>query len=128
MEHHQVKWGRPRDDIYGRYDHKIHDAANKIPTSHTQQPIVTGSSVIGIKFKDGVILAADNLGTCLLDSDKYQSAQLCCDDMIGWPGTACTGLYRVGSFYTSVVRASHLIIGSCFLLLGVPPQEQTKLH
>ena len=28
-----------------------------------RQPIVTGTSVIGLKYKDGVMLAADNLGT-----------------------------------------------------------------
>jgi 20S proteasome subunit beta 7 len=33
------------------------------PIQHTQQPIVTGTSVLGIKFKDGVMLAADTLGT-----------------------------------------------------------------
>jgi len=30
---------------------------------HTQQPIVTGTSVIGIKYKDGVMMAADTLGS-----------------------------------------------------------------
>lgn len=33
------------------------------PNQHTQQPIVTGTSVVAIKFKDGVVIAADNLGT-----------------------------------------------------------------
>jgi hypothetical protein len=28
----------------------------------TRQPLVTGTSVIGLKYKDGVMLAADNLG------------------------------------------------------------------
>ncbi len=36
------------------------------PTQHTQQPYVTGTSVLGIRFKDGVMLAADTLGTLLL--------------------------------------------------------------
>jgi hypothetical protein len=27
-----------------------------------RQPLVTGTSVLGIKYKDGVMLAADNLG------------------------------------------------------------------
>lgn len=37
------------------------------PNQHTQSPIVTGTSVIALKFKDGVVMAADNLGmhTCL---------------------------------------------------------------
>jgi hypothetical protein len=28
-----------------------------------RQPIVTSTSVLGIKFKDGILMAADNLGT-----------------------------------------------------------------
>ena len=32
------------------------------PTSHTQQPVMTGTSVLGIKYDGGVMLAADNLG------------------------------------------------------------------
>jgi 20S proteasome subunit beta 7 len=35
----------------------------RAPIQHTQQPIVTGTSVLGIKYKDGVMLAADTLGT-----------------------------------------------------------------
>eukprot|EP00128_Syssomonas_multiformis_P004519 Colp12_sorted_trinity150504_noHs@10240 len=33
------------------------------PIQRTTQPTVTGTSVIGLKFKDGVILAADTLGS-----------------------------------------------------------------
>eukprot|EP01035_Chromulina_nebulosa_P016946 gene16946-22438_t len=33
------------------------------PTTRTTQPIVTGSSVLGIKYKDGVMLAADTLAS-----------------------------------------------------------------
>lgn len=71
MEHNQVNWGRPRDDVYGAYDINIHNAghnyqavqeASMIPKTNTQSPIITGTSVIGIKFNKGVILAADNLG------------------------------------------------------------------
>lgn len=36
------------------------------PKQNTQQPIVTGTSVIAVKFKDGVVMAADNLGPSLL--------------------------------------------------------------
>lgn len=32
------------------------------PTQHTQSPVVTGTSVIGIKYSDGIVIAADNLG------------------------------------------------------------------
>ncbi|KAJ3287928.1 proteasome endopeptidase complex, beta subunit [Rhizoclosmatium globosum] len=34
-----------------------------MPRAHTQQPVVTGTSVIGIRFKGGVMLAADNLAS-----------------------------------------------------------------
>jgi hypothetical protein len=33
------------------------------PSSRTQQPIVTGTGMLGLKFKDGIMLAADTLGT-----------------------------------------------------------------
>lgn len=52
---------QPRDDVYGAYD-ASHMQMNG-PKSATQQPIVTGTSVVAIKFKDGVVIAADNLGT-----------------------------------------------------------------
>jgi len=38
-------------------------ASRSQPISHTQQPLVTGTSVLGLKFKDGVMLAADNLAS-----------------------------------------------------------------
>ncbi|MCO5568542.1 hypothetical protein L7F22_022241 [Adiantum nelumboides] len=40
----------------------------KSPISHTQYPYVTGSSVLGIKYNDGVLIAADCgglLGWCM---------------------------------------------------------------
>lgn len=33
------------------------------PSTRTQQPIVTGSSVLGIKYKDGVMLASDTIAS-----------------------------------------------------------------
>jgi len=33
------------------------------PTKHTQQPIVTGTTVIGLKYNEGVMLAADTLAS-----------------------------------------------------------------
>src|SRR3546814_55412 len=41
---------------------RVTDSAAE-PISHTTQPIVTGSSVIGIKYKDGVMMAADTLAS-----------------------------------------------------------------
>lgn len=39
------------------------EAAQTQPRKHTQQPIVTGTSVLGIKCRDGVVIAADTLGS-----------------------------------------------------------------
>ncbi|KAF2015937.1 proteasome component PRE4 [Aaosphaeria arxii CBS 175.79] len=61
MNHLPQAWGRPRDDVYGVYDHSHFSSAG--PNQHTQSPIVTGTSVIAVKFKDGVVIAADNLAS-----------------------------------------------------------------
>jgi len=36
---------------------------NKVPITHTTSPIVTGASVLAIKYKDGVMMMADTLGS-----------------------------------------------------------------
>ncbi|MCJ1309187.1 Proteasome subunit beta type-7 [Agyrium rufum] len=59
MNHFPNGWGKPRDDVYGPYDASYLHSNN--PTQVTQSPIVTGTSVIAAKFKDGVVIAADNL-------------------------------------------------------------------
>ena len=51
---------QPRDDVYGAYDGSYLQTNG--PKQATQSPVVTGTSVIAIKFKDGVVMAADNLG------------------------------------------------------------------
>ncbi|KAF2405379.1 proteasome endopeptidase complex, beta subunit [Trichodelitschia bisporula] len=61
MNHFPEAWGRPRDDVYGAYNGA--HLASGMPNQHTQSPIVTGTSVVGIKFKDGVVIAADNLAS-----------------------------------------------------------------
>lgn len=69
MNHDPFHWGRPSDSTYGQYNYDIANAqaidnhTNDFPTKHTQNPIITGTSVIALKFKDGVIMAADNLGS-----------------------------------------------------------------
>jgi len=35
---------------------------NSMPNQHTQEPKIVGTSVLGMKYKDGIVLAADNLG------------------------------------------------------------------
>ncbi|KAF4122542.1 20S proteasome subunit beta 7 [Geosmithia morbida] len=62
MDHRPMAWGRPRDDVYGAYD-ATPMQANGTANQHTQQPMVTGTSVIALKYKDGVVIAADNLGS-----------------------------------------------------------------
>ncbi|KZF24646.1 proteasome endopeptidase complex, beta subunit [Xylona heveae TC161] len=61
MNHFPQAWGRPRDDVYGAYNHSYLQMTG--PKQHTQSPIVTGTSVLAIKFKDGVVIAADNLAS-----------------------------------------------------------------
>lgn len=61
MDHRPQTWGRPRDDIYGAYDPSY--LSSNGPKTATQSPAVTGTSVLGLKFADGVVLAADNLAS-----------------------------------------------------------------
>ncbi|CCF60356.1 hypothetical protein KAFR_0J02920 [Kazachstania africana CBS 2517] len=61
MNHDPFSWGRPSDETYGKYNTSIAEAS-PYPSMNTQQPIVTGTSVIAMKYNNGVIIAADNLG------------------------------------------------------------------
>ncbi|KAG0246291.1 nucleophile aminohydrolase [Mortierella sp. GBAus27b] len=82
MDHFPTNWGNPRsDDVdsyntfpisshVGKVPHSVtqiagygHGHAAGHPNSHTLQPVVTGTSVLGIKYKDGVMMAADNLAS-----------------------------------------------------------------
>ncbi|CAG7850561.1 Proteasome subunit beta type-4; Flags: Precursor [Serendipita indica DSM 11827] len=70
MDHHPTNWGRPRDDRvdpYGTFPiHARPRPAKDVfadGVQRTQQPIVTGTSVIGLKYSGGVMLAADNLAS-----------------------------------------------------------------
>lgn len=62
MNHDPFQWGRPSDEHYGTYNKTI-ASASSYPKMNTQQPIVTGTSVISMKYDNGVIIAADNLGS-----------------------------------------------------------------
>lgn len=77
MDYFPGNWGNPRTreaDLFASNDYfpgkyagdltSVHRASTKEePISRTQQPIVTGTSVIAMKYKDGVIMAADNLAS-----------------------------------------------------------------
>lgn len=60
MDHTPEAWGRPRNDVYGHYDHSF---LRNDPMQHTRSPIVTGTSVVALKFNGGVVIAADNLAS-----------------------------------------------------------------
>jgi 20S proteasome subunit beta 7 len=59
MYQNPQNWGRPQDNPFGPHNPSFQAA---LPTQHTQSPSVTGTSVLGIKFNGGVVIAADNLG------------------------------------------------------------------
>ncbi|KIJ92673.1 hypothetical protein K443DRAFT_685103 [Laccaria amethystina LaAM-08-1] len=71
MDHFPTNWGRPRNDAYDAYGtYPIAQRPQNNPkdafsagVQHTQQPIVTGTSVLAIKYKDGIMMAADNLAS-----------------------------------------------------------------
>ncbi|KAF2717166.1 proteasome core particle subunit beta 7 [Polychaeton citri CBS 116435] len=70
MNHFPQAWGRPRNDVYGHYDSSYlpqsHGGTMQpmyMPTTHTQSPVVTGTSVVALKYSGGVVIAADNLAS-----------------------------------------------------------------
>ncbi|KZT01641.1 proteasome endopeptidase complex beta subunit [Laetiporus sulphureus 93-53] len=70
MDHFPTNWGRPRNEMYDQYNtfplhHRPshHKDAFADGVQHTQQPIVTGTSVLAIRYKDGIMMAADNLAS-----------------------------------------------------------------
>ena len=54
--------GGPSPSGYYNFPAKAAPATNR-PTTHSQYPITTGTSVFSIKYKDGVIFAADSMGS-----------------------------------------------------------------
>ncbi|TEB22908.1 proteasome endopeptidase complex beta subunit [Coprinellus micaceus] len=71
MDHFPTNWGRPRAEGFDAYaTHPIHQRPSNTPrdafsagVQRTQQPIVTGTSVLALKYKDGIMMAADNLAS-----------------------------------------------------------------
>lgn len=58
MEHHPSKWGTARSDFVLRSQQQ-----QQQPITHTTNPIVTGTSVIAFRYKDGIMMAADCLAS-----------------------------------------------------------------
>lgn len=51
----------------------------KLPIAHTLDPIYTGNTVIGLRYKDGIIIACDtNLcyGSCLTKAESYDKIKV----------------------------------------------------
>lgn len=55
-------WGKPQKDIFFPSGSEVEESTDA-PIQRTVQPIVTGSSVLALKFADGVMIAADNLAS-----------------------------------------------------------------
>jgi len=68
MDHFPTNWGRPRNDAFDAFatypihQRPVNDSFTE-GVQRTQQPIVTGTSVLAIKYKDGIMMAADNLAS-----------------------------------------------------------------
>ena len=63
---------------------------NKEPITHTTTPIYVGSSVIGMKYKDGIIIASDTRlnygGMCKMMSVEDRVQQLTPRTVMGYSG------------------------------------------
>lgn len=93
MNHDPFHWGRPDVKTYGEYNYNIAHASNvdkssntvaDFPKMHTQQPMITGTSVIAIKYNDGIIMAADHMGSygSLMKLDDLQRIIKVGDDAV----------------------------------------------
>ncbi|KAJ3321244.1 Proteasome subunit beta type-7 [Boothiomyces sp. JEL0866] len=104
MDHHPANWGQPLKQYQ--------------PIQHTQQPIVTGTSVLGIVYKDGVMLAADTLAS-------YGSlAQI--RDMKRLAGFGDYTVIGAGGDMSDWQHIQHVIEGEIFL--GYVDYQGTTYH
>lgn len=66
-----MSWGRPRNEAFDSHNtYPLHQRPNNTPkdmfadgVQRTQQPIVTGTSVLALMYKDGIMMAADTLAS-----------------------------------------------------------------
>jgi len=65
---HPSTWGNPEHNPYtdlpsfATVQQELKQRNKHLPVTHTQEPVVTGTSVLAIKYKEGVMMAADTLG------------------------------------------------------------------
>ncbi|KAI8977250.1 nucleophile aminohydrolase [Mycotypha africana] len=71
MDHFPSHWGKPRAEntdtyntvpLYKSVPDNLTESAYG-PMTRTQQPLVTGTSVLAFKYRDGIMMAADMLGS-----------------------------------------------------------------
>jgi len=62
MDHFPTNWGSPAYSVPHRPQHAS-IATFSDAVQRTQEPIVTGTSVLAIEYKDGIMMAADNLAS-----------------------------------------------------------------
>lgn len=66
MDHFPLNWGNPRSEYsehYNPFATSFKPASHKGPKTVTQSPIVTGTSVLAIKYKDGIMMSTDCLAS-----------------------------------------------------------------
>jgi 20S proteasome subunit beta 7 len=68
MDNFPLNWDKLNQGNFDRHNtYSLHEEPRKNifgePITRTQHPLVTGTSVIGLKYKDGVMLAADTLAS-----------------------------------------------------------------
>ncbi|CAO3607828.1 unnamed protein product [Cunninghamella blakesleeana] len=71
MDHFPSNWGKPRNENLNLYNtvplHKtLPDGLSQSaygPSTRTQQPMITGTSIIAFKYKDGIMMGSDMLGS-----------------------------------------------------------------
>jgi len=105
MNYTPENWGRPRDDAYGYYDKSFLENTDGFK-QHTSQPIVTGTSVVALKYNGGVVIAADNLasyGSLAKFSDVKRLKQVGSHTVVGAGGDISDMQYLFDKLLESVL-------------------------
>lgn len=92
MEHEPTAWG------HARFPHLL-KSTTTLPTTHTQNPTVTGTSVIAVTYQDGIMMAADCLasyGSLARFRDHPRLTALTPSCIIGTSGDVADQQWMVG--------------------------------